>query len=164
MPMGKLITPLGSVTIYNNYNIEIEYNAIKLENDSALFPNINSRYKIAVEYESDNLSHLICCVIDDMDYSKTKCYPESGERLECQAFYQDTVKLSIGIECDTGYFDTGERIGNYDYDSIYLNNGIGYSILPSTKSHELIFGIAWISKCTDENDLQTWFGADPTLM
>lgn len=99
-----------------------------------------------------------------MEYSKVKCYPESGERLECQAFYQGKVKLSIGIECDTGYFDTGERIGNYDYDSKYLENGIGYSILPTTESHELVFGIAWINVCTDENDVQTWYGADPTFM
>lgn len=93
-----------------------------------------------------------------------KHYPESGERLECQAFYQDNVKLSIGIECDTGYFDTGERIGNYDYDSIYLNNGIGYKILSTTKSHVLVFGVSWINQCTDENDVRTWYGADPTIM
>lgn len=161
--MGKLITPLGSIRIYDN-DIEIEYKAIKLNNDSVLFPNINGRYKIEVEYESDNLPHLICCIIDAMDSDKTEFSSESGERLECQAFYQGNIKLSIGIECDTGYFNTGERIGNYDYDSIYLNNGIGYSILPTTKSHILIFGIAWINKCNDENDVQTWYGADPTIM
>lgn len=161
--MGKLITPLGSVTIYDN-DVEIEYNAIKLDNNIRLLSEINGRYKIVVEYESDNLSHLICCVICDMDCSQTKSYPESGERLECQAFYKDKIKLSIGIECDTGYLNTGERIGSYDYDSIYLDNGIGYSILPTTKSHKLIFGIAWINECTDENDVQTWFGADPTYL
>ena len=42
--MGKLITPFGSVTIYNN-DVEIEYNAIKLDNDIGLFSNINGRYK-----------------------------------------------------------------------------------------------------------------------
>lgn len=161
--MGKLITSLGTVAIYMD-NCQVEYNAIELNNDLVIFPDINGRYKIVIEYKSDNLPHLISCVIEDIDFSRVKLYPESGERLECQAFYQDKVKLSIGIECDTGYFDTGERIGNYDYDSIYLNNGIGYSILPTTKSHELVFGIAWINECTDENDLQTWFGADPTIM
>lgn len=142
----------------------MEYIARKLDSDSVLFPNIDGRYKIIIEYESDNLPHCICCVIEDIDYDKMTHYPESGERLECQAFYQDKVKLSIGIECDTGYFDSGERIGNYDYDSIYLNNGIGFNILSTTKSHVFVFGIAWINECTDENDLQTWYGADPTIM
>lgn len=161
--MGRLITPFGALIIYNN-NIEIEYNAVKLDNDSDLFSDIDGRYKIAVKYDCDNLPHLICSIIDDMDCSKIECYPESGERLECQAFYQGSIKLSIGIECDTGYFANGKRIGNYDYDSIYLNNGIGYSILCSTKSQVLIFGIAWINECTNENDVQTWYGADPTIM
>jgi hypothetical protein len=163
MLMNKLKTPLGSIKIYND-DTEIEYNAVKLDNDPAIFPNVDGRYRIAVEYESDNLTHLICCVIDNMDCSKVKCHPETGERLECQAFYQGRVKLSIGIECDTGYFNTGERISNYDYDSRYLENGIGYSILPITETNELVFGIAWINECTDENDVQTWYGADPTLM
>ncbi|MPN29667.1 hypothetical protein SDC9_177120 [bioreactor metagenome] len=161
--MEKLVTPLGVIRIYND-GIELEYNAIKLCNDSILFPDIDSRYKIEVEYKADNSSHLISCIIDKIDSKKTEVYSESGERLECQAFYQENIKLSIGIECDTGYFDTGERIGNYDYDSSYLNNGIGYSILPNTKSHTFLFGIAWINECNDENDLQTWFGADPTIM
>lgn len=163
MLVEKLITPLGSVVIYKD-DCKVKYSAIKLDNDSVLFPNIDGRYRIIIEYESDNLPHCICCVIEDLDHIKTNHYPESGERLECQAFYRDKVKLSIGIECDTGYFDTGERIGNYDYDSIYLDNGIGYNILSTTKSHVLVFGIAWINECTDENDVQTWYGADPTIM
>ena len=161
--MENLITPLGSVVIYID-DWQVKYSAIKLNNDSVLFPNIDYRYKIIIEYENDNLPHCICCAIEDIDYSKVKDYPESGERLECKAFYQDNVKLSIGIECDTGYFDTGERIGHYDYDSIYLDNGIGYNVLSTTKSHSFVFGIAWINECTDENDIQTWFAADPTIM
>ncbi len=26
-----------------------------------------------------------------------------------------------------------------------------------------VFGIAWIENVTTENDVQTWYGADPTL-
>ncbi|QLY81268.1 hypothetical protein [Clostridium intestinale] len=161
--MENLITPLGSVAIYKD-DLRVKYSAIKLNNDPRLFPNIDGRYKIIVEYESDNLPHCIYCVIEDIDYREINVSPEAGERLECQSFYQDKVKLSMGIECDTDYFDTGERFGNYDYDSIYLDKGIGYNILSSTKDHEFVFGIAWINKYTDENDIQTWFGADPTIM
>lgn len=56
------------------------------------------------------------------------------------------------------------RIGNYDYDCVYLKNGIGYHVFPSTKSQELTFGLAWINECTDDNNVQTWYGADPTIM
>lgn len=138
MSVKKLITPLGSVEIYKD-DFQIEYNAIKLDNDPVRFPNIDGRYKIEVEYEADNLPHLICCLIENIDYSKVKVCHESGERLECQAFYKENIKLSIGIECDTCYLDTGERLRNYHYDSIYLDNGIGYKILSTTKSNKFIF-------------------------
>lgn len=52
--MIKLITPLGPVTIYKD-DFQIEYNIVKLDNDPVRFPNITGRYKIEIEYESDNL-------------------------------------------------------------------------------------------------------------
>ena len=36
-------------------------------------------------------------------------------------------------------------------------------ILEETKTTKYVFGVAWIEKVTTENDVQTWFGADPTL-
>ncbi len=39
-----------------------------------------------------------------------------------------------------------------------------YHILQDTKPHEFTIGVAWINKGTEENDIQTWFGADPTIM
>ncbi|MDD3174455.1 MAG: hypothetical protein PHF63_12495 [Herbinix sp.] len=161
--MEKVMTPFGTISIYFN-NTEITYQAIKLETNSVLFPNIDGRYKIVVHYESDILEHFIYCVIDNIDFSKVHSGHESGEGLECQAFYQENTKLSIGIECDTIYLASGERVSNYDYDSLYLKNGMGYHILPDTNSHEFTFGIAWINKCTDNNDVQTWYGADPTIL
>lgn len=32
-----------------------------------------------------------------------------------------------------------------------------------TKTTKFVFGIAWIDNVTAENDVQTWYGADPTL-
>ena len=160
--MSKLITPLGTLKIYDN-DIEIEYKVVKLDRDSVVFPDINGRYKIIVEYKNDKFPHLIYCILEGIDSSKAEYCNESGERLECKAIYQENIKLSIGIECDTCYLD-GERISNYDYDSIYLNNGIGYYILPTTKSQTFIFGVAWIRECNETNKVQTWYGADPTNM
>ncbi len=97
--MKKLITPFGTILIYIN-DIEMEYQAIKLENNPVLFPDIDGRYKITVKYDSDNSEHFIYCMIDNMDCSKIQNGPESGERLECQTFYQDNMKLSKGIESD----------------------------------------------------------------
>lgn len=161
--MGKLITPLGELLILVD-GIEVRYNFIRLENNSSIFPNIAGRYKIELEYNSDYSEHQICCIIENIDSRKIDNYAESGERLECQSFYKEDIKLSIGIECDTGYYEIGERIGNYDYDSLYLENGICYHILETTKSHKLVFGIAWINESIEDNDIQTWFAADPTIM
>ena len=120
--MSKLITPLGAVRIFDNA-VEIEYKPVKLDVDSVRFPDINGRSKIMVEYENDKFLHLIYCTLDEIDYRKVEYGNESGERLECRSIYQGNIKLSIGIECDTYYLD-GKRISSYDYDSVYLNNGI----------------------------------------
>lgn len=32
-----------------------------------------------------------------------------------------------------------------------------------TKTDRYVFGVAWIENVTDDNDVQTWFGADPTM-
>ncbi len=47
-------------------------------------------------------------------------------------------------------------------DTEYLNNGVNYIIIGNTKTTTYVFGIAWIENVTEENDIQTWFGADPT--
>ena len=38
-----------------------------------------------------------------------------------------------------------------------------YKIMRYTKTTKFVFGIAWIDNVTAENDVQTWYGADPTL-
>jgi hypothetical protein len=66
------------------------------------------------------------------------------------------------MEADTGYIKE-IRTGTYDHNAGYLKNGVYYEIIPETRTHEFIFGIAWMNNCTDEKVVQTWFGADPTL-
>ncbi|NLK22139.1 MAG: hypothetical protein GX308_08735 [Epulopiscium sp.] len=160
--MEKLITPLGVVAIYNNAN-KIKYKIVKLDCNSNIFPDIDGRYKIIVEYENDMFPQLIYCTLEGIDFSSIESYDESGEGLECKAFYQDDIKLSIGIAADTIYVD-GKRISSYDYDSVNLHNGLGYHILPTTKSQKLIFGVAWIKGRNEANEVQTWYAADPTIM
>lgn len=69
--MLKLVTPLGTIKIYNN-EIEIEYKIIKLDNDSLRYPDIDGRYKIEVEYESDKFPQLIYSALEGIDSSKAE--------------------------------------------------------------------------------------------
>ncbi|MGF7109457.1 hypothetical protein [Treponema pedis] len=75
--------------------------------------------------------------------------------------------LSIGMEgglgCCTSKYQVFNEYG-YDYDNEYLNNGVCYLIYEKTKTDKYIFEIAWINNYTDENEVQTWFGADPESM
>ena len=52
----------------------------------------------------------------------------------------------------------------YDYDNEYMGDGVSYLIMKETKTTKYVFGIAWIDNVTRENDVQTWFGADPTFI
>ena len=47
----------------------------------------------------------------------------------------------------------------YNYDVEYLETGMRYIILPITTEKEVIFGISWMSNYDDDNEVQTWFGA-----
>ena len=98
--------------------------------------------------------------------------PEPGERLECQSFYNSRgMKLSIGLECESGFVD-GVRISDeYDYDADYLENGMAFLIGADTKTERYVFGIAWIDDVGWDDpanhnnnwDSETWYGADPTI-
>ena len=73
-------------------------------------PNVLGRYHIAVRFIPDGKEHTIACVFESG--SSNERSPESGERLECQGFYNDQrYKMSIGVECDL-------IPGEYDYDAV----------------------------------------------
>ena len=107
-------------------------------------------------------------LIDDIEkISYSDRGPESGEMLECQAFYNESKwKLSISVECETGFLPEVRRWSErYDYDARYLENGMSYVILAETKEEHFVFGIAWIDNVEDDHarDVQTWFAADTTV-
>lgn len=158
----KLITPFGEIVILLD-DKEYDYSFVKKENNEGLFPNVLGCYRIVVEYVPDGKEHEIKCIIPNMKYFDRG--PESGECIECQAFYQDDMKLSICVECETGYLPDGSRWSDrYDYDASYLENGMSYLILNQTKEDKYIFGLSWIDNVVDnpERDVQTWFAADFT--
>ncbi|MFP7486450.1 hypothetical protein SFC65_19990 [Priestia filamentosa] len=150
-----LLTPLGAIKVLVN-DKEVEFTPIKLDNLDVLCPNVNARYSIQYEYKKEFKNQEIKCCIPSLD---VKGEIESGERLEAISFYKNDIKLTIGIE---GEFTDYPQ--NIDYGGEYLNDGIQYVVFKATADRRFNFGVCWIQPCTEENDIQTWFGADPNFM
>jgi hypothetical protein len=157
-----LQTPFGAVEILLDGKA-LPYNAEAVPLDNRC-PDLPGRFGITVHISPDGLPHTLSCVLSDLPaYAESDM--ESGERLELISFYADGVKLSVGTEAEEGFFPNGY----YDYDCAHLDHGMAYLILPQTKTESFTFGIAWIDGVPDPDDInnprdvQTWFGADPTL-
>ncbi len=153
-----LCTPLGDIEIYIDGSRTVyKEQAVSLDRNC---PDLRGRYSIAVDFRPDGREHQISCRIKGHTPGAEDSI-ESGERLECKGFYNESVKVSIGMEGNTGYIGA-KRISEYDYDNGYLDDGVQYEILPFTKTRRYVFGIAWIENPDEAGDVQTWFGADPT--
>lgn len=156
----KLLTPLGELFItVDGKLIEYEYRKANLVQSCK---DVNGRYIINISFIPDGKPHRISCRITDYIPSKNDGI-ESGEGLELKSFYNGNAKLSIGMVGDSVYIN-GKRIWEYDYDNDYLDDGVEYVILDITETQNFVFGVSWLNNCTEENDIQTWFGADPTIM
>ena len=166
--MERLKTPFGEIQILIDGET-VPYSEQEGRKLDVLCPHVLGRYHITVQFIPDGKEHTIACVfIPDCSYEKT---PESGERLECQSFYNDRgFKMSIGLECEAGYTGGVRASDKYDYDADYLDNGMSFLIDKNTRTERYVFGIAWIDNVSrddpiDNNnrDIETWYGADPTL-
>lgn len=167
--MEKLKTPFGDIDILIDGK-SIDYTALKGSDNDVLWPDVRNRFQIVVKYVPDGREHSISCVFSPIcSYEKG---PESGERLECQSFYNpQRIKMSIGLECEAGYIGGVRASDEYDYDADYLDNGMSYVIMPETKTEQYVFGIAWIDDVgwddpiddKHNRDVQTWFAVDHTL-
>lgn len=149
-----LLTPLGAIKLFLN-DVEVEF--ITINFDSELHcPDVNGRYLIQYEYKRDIKRQNIKCCIPSLD---VKGETESGECLEAISFYRNDLKLTIGV---VGEFTDDTKY--FDYGGDYLSNGIQYVTYPNTSDRKFYFGVCWIQPLTEENENQTWYGADPTLM
>lgn len=161
--IGELImltTPLGDIEIYID-NKKIEYVERNIGILDKLCPNVNGRYCIEISFIPDGKFHAISCKIKDYISSKEDGI-ESGEQLELKSFYRHNTKLSIDMKGGDRYYSDGTCASDV-YDNDYMGDGVSYLILEETKTTRYVFGVAWIENVTAENDVQTWFGADPTL-
>lgn len=167
--MENLSTPFGEIKILIDGKA-VPYFAQEGRKPDVLCPHVLERYQIAVRFIPDGENHTIACVFEsDCSYERT---PESGERLECQSFYNDRrFKMSIGIECGAGYTGGIRASDEYDYGADYLENGMSFLIDMNTRTDRYVFGISWIDNVgwddqiddNDDRDVETWYGADPTL-
>jgi len=157
----NLETPLGKIIIMIDEKI-VNYNYAKIKNDD-LCLDLSGRYMINIFFEPDGIEHKISCFIQGYNGS-SKDSIETGENLELKSFYKNNIKLSIGMEGDTGYIGKDRISDYYDYDNAYLDNGVQYKLLKKTskKFNNYVFMIAWIENYDNNNEIQTWFGADPT--
>ncbi len=153
-------TPLGKIEItIDGHAIDEDNYAIYVIDIDKTCPNVSARYCIGLHYEPDGRPHEILCHFVDYVPSK-KDEIEGGDNLECKRFYNDDCKLSIGAIGLSGYID-GERISPFDYDNEYRKDGVTYNTFDFTKTNSFYFGVSWISPVSDENENQTWYGADP---
>ncbi|SHG83040.1 hypothetical protein [Ornithinibacillus halophilus] len=149
-----LVTPLGPIKILVNEQ-EIDYQAIRCSLNKSC-RDVDGRFLIQYPYRSEfGIQKIRCCLPNINGQGDI----ESGERFESISFYKNLTKLTIGIEASFGM----EEEDGYDYSGRYLNNGIEYETNVTTDHRIFQFGISWIQPCTEENDHQTWYGADMTL-
>ena len=147
-----LETNLGKIVITLDGNT-VPFSVCPIEN-KRLFPDVDGAFLLKYDYANDGKAHTLRCFLDTCGVTGS---PESGERLEAISFYHHGAKLTIGCEGDFGWQE------EYDYSGSYLENGLQIQIFPHTKSKHFLFAVAWLDRCTDENDTQTWLAADPTL-
>lgn len=150
-----LNTPFGNVRLLVDekpmlYKIE-QFSLV-----STLFPDIQARFKISFDYDQKKPAKSIKCFIEN---TSADTWIESGERLEAIAFYNDSTKLTLGVNCS---FGDAKRY-DFDFDGQYIKDGIECLLSETTVSQLFVFAISWIDPLTENNDVQTWYASDPSI-
>jgi len=149
-----LITPFGNIHILFD-GASVPYTVSKAADDRHT-SQVDGAYLLRYEYKADGMAHSLCCVLSGEIKSSSF---EGGECLEMTSMYCKNGKLSIGVEGD---FCVPKTFA-YDYDGSNLPNGIELLLSADTTSQSFVFGVAWFNHVTEENDIETWFAADPTI-
>lgn len=151
----QITTPFGEIKFFlDDTPIWFKYRSI--DPVEGLFPTAAATYRIKVEVELDGKEHLLKMQIAGCDATG---YSESGERLEAISFERGNGKITLGCYASFGDYEEYE----FDYDGCLCSDGIEIVILTSTKTTIYNFGVCWLDKCTKENEVETWLGADPSI-
>lgn len=151
----ELHTPFGGIQVLVDDTV-VTFEHRSIDPDKKLFPDVDAAHRINVKVKTDGETHTIRIRLIDCEVGGNI---ESGETLEAISFYKNNGKVTIG--CYASFGDSEEY--NLDYDGYYCSDGLKIETLPETQTSEFKFGVCWIKECTEEKDVQTWFGADPTI-
>ena len=150
-----LSTPFGSVELLLD-NKPVSFRHISIEPNKRLFPDVEAAHRLNCDFVADGNAHTLSFKIKDCDL---KGEPETGELLEAISFYKGNEKITLGCTASFGDYEDY----SLDYDGSICGDGMELYIAATTKSQTFKFGVCWLKECTDENDAQTWYGADPSL-
>ena len=153
-------TPLGTIEMTKDGK-SVDCTIRRVRNDN-LCPELNGRFAVLIDYIPDGQEHTVSCCIKGFRESKSD-FIEPDERVDIKSFCGGTTKLSIGLFSDIPdeWDKTPDDI--MDYWTEYLKNGVQYHIRAGAKQAIYPFGIAWIEHKSDKNEVQTSYGADPTI-
>ena len=147
-PFGKIRVKLDGKPICFPYEVH--------EPSEGPFPDVDCTYRIGVEVQQDGKYHSLKL---ELSGEGAPGELEPGEMLEALSFYRNGGKITLGCYAAFGEM---EEYG-LDFNGQWDDNGIEVLIFPSTRTHTYRFGVCWINTCTEETDVQTWFGADPSI-
>ncbi|WP_306479949.1 hypothetical protein [Mediterraneibacter sp.] len=151
----ELITPIGSIVLsLDDEPVYFSYSV--LEPNEKYFSNVDAAYRLSYDFVADGKPHTLFFKFKEGSFETE---PESGELFEAVSFYKEKFKLTLG--CIASFVDYEDY--NLDYDGTLCDAGIEIYIAETTKSQTFRFGVCWIENCTKENDVQTWYGADPSI-
>ena len=145
-----LTTPFGNVVLTMD-NKAVSYSCECIHSER-YFPDVDGAFMLRYEFVNDGKEHTLACQLERMP---GKGAVESGQQQEAISFWIGQGKLTIACEGDFGLPNSG-----YDFDGNYTDAGICLHLSPRTASRVIWFGVAWLEKCTAENDVQTWLAAD----
>lgn len=147
-----LKTLFGNVSILINDQL-FHYNPIKLVNEGKNFI-VDERYQIIVDKISSSEHETSIDFILESDKAlDLNGYSESGEGLAMLSFLYKNKKLSIGVE--------GDISGVY---YVYMHDRLRVIVTKSASVSSLTFFIAWLTMHNiEQEEIYTWFAADPTI-
>lgn len=158
-------TPFGTIIVTIDGK-ETEYVPVRLPIGGSSYSGATGRYAIPIIYEPDGEEHHIDCRLVGIP-DGVSGGSDSGEDLECMTYDNTDESINLSIACQGETWEMGCTTRSvekgYDYDTVLLEDGMRYIIMPTTKTLRYVFGICWKEGNITEMDADTWFGADPNF-
>ncbi len=151
-----LETPLGAIVVCIDGNaVPYAYETAPREDEH--FKELTGRCFIDIDFIPDGHRHTIACLVDAPESPMDDIDVAGSVASKC--FYHNNTKLSIAVKGNASDFDASMR--DFGACCQFLINGIAYEVQPTAKATRFTFGVAWMIGYTAENEMQTWYGADP---